>query len=92
MLEGELNSMSELYKTASNLVPRPYTWGKLNFSFQDIYYFLCDFIEMTNENPDVVQLCTRLVQMHRASESPTKSISIYVKGIFLSVRPGVQVR
>jgi len=26
---------------------------------------------MTNQNPDPVQLCTKLVQLHQASESPT---------------------
>ncbi len=71
MLEGEFNSMGELYKMAPNFVPKPYAWGKLNVSDPDTYYFLCDFIDMTNQNPDPVQLCTKLVQLHQASESPT---------------------
>ncbi|KAL8798071.1 MAG: hypothetical protein Q9182_006982 [Xanthomendoza sp. 2 TL-2023] len=78
MLEGEFNSMCELYQTAPNFVPRPYTWGKLNVSNPDTYYFLCDFIEMTNQNPDPAQLCTKLVEMHQASLSPTGMFGFHV--------------
>ncbi|KAL8647101.1 MAG: hypothetical protein Q9210_005753 [Variospora velana] len=78
MLEGEFNSMCELYKTAPAFVPKPYTWGKLNVSNPDTYYFLCDFIEMTNQNPDPVQLCTKLVGMHQASVSPNGMFGFHV--------------
>ncbi|KAL8833637.1 MAG: hypothetical protein Q9170_004158 [Blastenia crenularia] len=78
MLEGEFNSMCELYKTAPNFVPKPYTWGKLNVSNPDTYYFLCDFIEMTNQNPDPPQLCTKLVEMHQVSVSPTGMFGFHV--------------
>ena len=70
--------MSELYKTAPTFVPKPYTWGKLNVSNPDTYYFLCDFIEMINENPDPAQLCTKLVQMHQASQSPTGQFGFHL--------------
>ncbi|KAL8838170.1 MAG: hypothetical protein Q9176_005253 [Flavoplaca citrina] len=33
------------YKTAPKFVPKPYTWGKLNVSKPDTYFFLCDFID-----------------------------------------------
>ena len=78
MLEGEFNSMSELYRTAPNFVPKPYTWGKLNVSNPEMYYFICDFIEMTNENPDPAQLCTKLVQMHQRSKSPTGKFGFHL--------------
>lgn len=78
MLEGEFYSMCELYRTAPTFVPRPYTWGKLNVNKPDTYYFLCDFIEMTNQNPDPVQLGTKLVQMHQASESPTGMFGFHI--------------
>ena len=79
MLEREFNSMRELYKTASKFVPKPYTWGKLNVSNHDTYFFLCEFIEMTNQDPDPAQLCNKLVQMHQASESPTGMFGFHVK-------------
>ncbi|KAL8897326.1 MAG: hypothetical protein Q9192_002630, partial [Flavoplaca navasiana] len=78
MLEGEFNSMCELYKTAPKFVPEPYTWGKLNVSNPDTYFFLCDFIEMTNQNPDPDQLCTKLVEMHLASVSPTGMFGFHI--------------
>jgi fructosamine-3-kinase len=78
MLEGEFNSMVELYKTAPNFVPEPYTWGKLNVSNPDTYFFLCDFIEMTSQIPDPTQLCTKLVQLHQASVSPTGKFGFHV--------------
>jgi len=78
MLEGEFNSMVELYKTAPKFVPRPYTWGQLNVASPKTYYFLCDFIEMVNRNPDPVQLCTKLVQMHQASVSPTGKFGFHI--------------
>ncbi|KAI9369764.1 Fructosamine kinase-domain-containing protein [Aspergillus egyptiacus] len=78
MLEGEFNSMVELYKTSPNFVPKPYTWGKLSVSSPDTYYFLCDFIDMINSNPDPIKLCTKLVQLHQASESPTGMFGFHI--------------
>ena len=78
MLEGEFNSMCELYKTAPKFVPKPYTWGKLTVSSPDMYYFLCDFIEMTSQTPDPFQLCTKIVQMHQASKSPTNQFGFHI--------------
>ena len=78
MLEGEFESMCELYKIAPGFVPKPYTWGKLNVSDPDMYYLLMDFIEMTNQNPDPIQLCTKLVGMHQASVSPTGMFGFHV--------------
>ncbi|KAJ4318823.1 hypothetical protein N0V94_004247 [Neodidymelliopsis sp. IMI 364377] len=70
--------MVELYKTAPNFVPEPYTWGKLNVSNPNTYFFLCDFIEMTSQIPDPTQLCTKLVQLHQASVSPTGKFGFHV--------------
>lgn len=70
MLEGEYHSMCELYGAAPQFVPEPYKFGKLNVSDPDTYFFLCSFIEMTNDNPDPVQLATKLVHLHQNSRSP----------------------
>lgn len=78
MLEGEFNSMCELHKTAPKFVPKPYTWGKLNVSGPDTYYFLCDFIAMTNQTPDPDLFGTKLVQMHQASVSPTGMFGFHI--------------
>lgn len=52
--------------------------GKLNVSNPETSRFLCDFIEITNGNPDPVQLCTRLAQMHQASESPNGQFGFHI--------------
>ena len=78
MLESEFNSMCEVYNTAPIFVPKPYTWGKLNVSNPDPNYLLSDFIEMTNQSPDPVQLCTKLVGVHQASISPTTMLGFHV--------------
>jgi len=78
MLEGEYHSMCELYKTAPNFVPKPHAWGQLNIETPKTYYFLCDFIEMTNQNPDPVQLSTKLVQLHQSSKSPTGQFGFHI--------------
>ena len=70
--------MCELYKFAPGFVPKPYTWGKLNVSDPEMYYLLMDFIKMTNQNPDPIQLCTKLVGMHQASVSPTSMFGFHV--------------
>ncbi|KAF2671660.1 hypothetical protein BT63DRAFT_422204 [Microthyrium microscopicum] len=78
MLEGEFNSMRELYNTAPNFIPKPHTWGKLNVSNPDTYFFLCQFIEMTNDNPDPTQLCIKMVELHRNSVSPTGQFGFHI--------------
>ncbi|KAL8848625.1 MAG: hypothetical protein Q9221_006350 [Calogaya cf. arnoldii] len=42
------------------------------------YFFLYDFIEMTNQKPDPVQLSSKLVEMHQASVSPTGMFGFHV--------------
>ncbi|CAI6336637.1 unnamed protein product [Periconia digitata] len=78
MLEGEFNSMCELYKNAPDFVPEPYAWGKLNVAHPETYYFLCDFIEMTSQNPDPDQLCTKLARLHQESVSPNGKFGFHV--------------
>ena len=70
--------MNELYKAAPTLVPKPHAWGQLNVSNPDTYYFLCDFIEMTSQPPDPVQLCEKLVELHRSSKSPTGKFGFHI--------------
>ena len=71
MLQGEYHSMVELYRWAPGFVPQPYTWGQLNVTDPDTYFFVCEFIEMTTDDPDPVQLATKLAKLHLGSHSPT---------------------
>ncbi|KAF2785733.1 hypothetical protein K505DRAFT_189463, partial [Melanomma pulvis-pyrius CBS 109.77] len=78
MLEGEFDSMKALHLAAPNLVPKPHAWGQLNVSEPETYFFLCDFIEFTDQNPDPVQLCAKLVALHRSSKSPTDMFGFHI--------------
>lgn len=79
MLEGEFNSMNELYRAAPNLVPKPYGWGQLTVFNPKTYYYLCDFIEFTSQKPDPVPLCKKLVALHKSSMSPNGMFGFHLK-------------
>ncbi|KAF2841756.1 hypothetical protein M501DRAFT_950654, partial [Patellaria atrata CBS 101060] len=70
--------MNELSKAAPNLVPKPHAWGRLNVSHPNTYYFLCDFIKWTDQNPDSIQLCAKLVKLHKYSKSPTNMFGFHI--------------
>ncbi|KAL8667688.1 MAG: hypothetical protein Q9202_000543 [Teloschistes flavicans] len=71
-------SSENFFKTAPRFVLKPYTWGKLSVSNPETYYFLCSFIEMTDQAPDSVQLCTKLKELHQLSVSPTGKFGLHV--------------
>lgn len=58
-------------------VPKPHAWGKLNVESPDTYYFLCDFIEMSDLKPGPQQFATEVARMHQASKSPTGHFGFY---------------
>ncbi|MCJ1466022.1 hypothetical protein MMC07_004641 [Pseudocyphellaria aurata] len=78
MMEGEFNAMAELYKSMPSFVPRPRRWGKFCLSWPETYFFLCDFIDMSNELPDPKRFCSRLAELHCVSESPTGKFGFHV--------------
>lgn len=79
MMKGEFNSMTALYSVMPSFVPEPVAWGKYKASPPDTYFFLCDFLDMDHQMPDPVDLCARLVELHRSSESPTGKFGFHVK-------------
>lgn len=78
MMEGEFNSISELYKVMPNMVPKPHSWGKYHVGNPETYFFLSQFIDMSDRVPDPNQLCTKLAQLHRNSVSPTGKFGFHV--------------
>jgi protein-ribulosamine 3-kinase len=78
MMEGEFNSMSSLYQNSPGFIPKPLAWGKFKMKAPETYFFLCDFINMTNDMPDPVQFCAKLAELHRTSESPTGMFGFHV--------------
>ncbi|KAL8966976.1 MAG: hypothetical protein Q9197_005685 [Variospora fuerteventurae] len=77
-MEGEFNSMSELYKLAPSFVPQPHGWGKFKLASPVTHYFLCEFIDMQNHLPDPVSFCARLADIHLKSVSPTGQFGFVV--------------
>jgi len=78
MMEGEFNAMSELYKTMPSFVPKPYAWGEVKRPDPRTYFFLCDFIDMSNQLPEPDQFCARLAELHRISVSPTGKFRFHI--------------
>ncbi|KAI4641635.1 hypothetical protein J4E93_007733 [Alternaria ventricosa] len=71
MMEGEYNSIASLYEISPDFVPKPHTWGKFKLEAPETYFFLCDFIDMTNTLPEPTLFCAKLAQLHKFSRSPT---------------------
>ncbi|KAL6721261.1 hypothetical protein ACLMJK_000363 [Lecanora helva] len=78
MMEGEYASMTELYNTMPSFVPKPLAWGKYHIETPPTYFFLCNFIEISDRLPDPGLLCTNLVELHQKSASPTGKFGFHV--------------
>jgi len=78
LMEGEFNAMSELYKWAPYLVPKPHSWGQYEFEDPEAYFFLSEYIDMSDRMPDPNQLCKKLARLHRESISPTGHYGFHV--------------
>ncbi|KAG6988860.1 hypothetical protein G7Y79_00069g096520 [Physcia stellaris] len=78
MMQGEFNAMKEIHKTMPEFVPKPLSWGKYRVGNPDTYYFLQEFLEMSNRLPEPKQLCSKLAQLHKNSVSPTGKFGFHV--------------
>jgi fructosamine-3-kinase len=77
-MEAEHNAMVELYQTMPTFVPKPHTWGKYREIHVNTYFFLSQFVEMSDRVPDPNQLCSKLAQLHRNSVSPTGQFGFHI--------------
>ncbi|KAH0538683.1 hypothetical protein FGG08_004758 [Glutinoglossum americanum] len=77
-MEGEFNAMSELYKTIPSLVPKPYAWGKRQLESPATYFFLCEFVNISDRLPDPAKLGACLAELHKKSVSPTGKFGFHV--------------
>ncbi|KIW37402.1 uncharacterized protein PV06_10445 [Exophiala oligosperma] len=78
MMEGEFNSMSELYRTMPEFVPKPLTWGKFSRPSPETYFFISEFIDMSDRPPEPNQFCTKLAKLHKTSTSPTGKFGFHI--------------
>ena len=77
-LEGEYKGMMEMYNAVSGLVPRPYGHGRLRHASQPTYFFVCEFVHISDALPDPVRLGVRLAELHRNSLSPTGKFGFHI--------------
>jgi fructosamine-3-kinase len=78
MVEGEFHSMSALYQTMPELVPRPHSWGEFSTSSPEMYFILIEFMDMSDQMPEPDQLCSQLAKLHKLSQSPTGMFGFHI--------------
>ena len=79
MMEGEYWAMTELFKTIPTAIPRPIARGKFQIERPPTFFFLCDFVDMSNQVPDPDKLCALIIDLHRNSVSPTGKFGFHVR-------------
>ncbi|KAJ9646806.1 hypothetical protein H2204_000498 [Knufia peltigerae] len=77
MMEGEFNSMLELYSVMPEFVPMPLTWGNFSTPALETYFFMSEFIDMSACLPEPDQFCTKLAKLHKTSISPTAKFGFH---------------
>ncbi|KAL9581455.1 MAG: hypothetical protein Q9212_003890 [Teloschistes hypoglaucus] len=77
MVSGEYESMKALHSTSPDLTPEPIAWG--TFAQADhVHFFLCEFVDMTDDLPDVEPTMKMLAELHAKSSSPTGRYGFHV--------------
>lgn len=66
MLRGEYHGVSALYKIIPNGIPRPIAWGTYKAD-PNSHFYLCEFVDMIEELPDIRQFCRLLAKLHHDS-------------------------
>lgn len=69
MVWGEFISMKTLHATLPYLTPTPYAWGTYAAD-PNVHFFLCGFVEMDDDLPDVNALAAALAELHTKGLSP----------------------
>jgi protein-ribulosamine 3-kinase len=78
LLEGGFNAMSELYKCAPDMVPKPRAFGHYVHQGIELYFFLSEFVEMEEGMPDPARLCANLARLHSESKSPNGQFGFHI--------------
>ncbi|KAI0913074.1 Fructosamine kinase-domain-containing protein [Ustulina deusta] len=78
MMEGEFKAMSEIYKWAQDLVPKPLAFGQYAAMDPEAYFFLSEAVNMREKMPDPSQICAKLAHLHSESKSPTGEFGFHI--------------
>ena len=68
MSQGEYEGTKALHQVVPEGIPRPVAWGTYK-SNADTHFYICDFIDMIEDLPDVQLFCALLAKLHRESMS-----------------------
>ncbi|KAI1351113.1 Fructosamine kinase-domain-containing protein [Xylaria sp. FL0043] len=75
---GEYNAMSELYRWAPDLVPKPLAFGQYAGTDSEAYFFLSEYIDFSEAMHDPEQSCAKLARLHLESQSPTGEFGFHI--------------
>lgn len=66
MLRGEYHGVRAIYNFVPEGIPRPIAWGTYKAD-SHTHFYLCDYVDMIEELPDVRKFCALLAELHRQS-------------------------
>lgn len=69
MVSGEFVSMTTLHQAIPDSTPAPIAWGTYA-SNPNLHFFLCHFVEVIDEVPDVETFTLKVADLHAKSSSP----------------------
>ena len=69
MVSGEFCSMTTLHQVIPDSTPAPIAWGTYA-SNQNIHFFLCHFVDVIDEVPEVEAFTAKVAELHVNSTSP----------------------
>ncbi|KAL2670028.1 hypothetical protein Neosp_014908 [[Neocosmospora] mangrovei] len=72
MLEGELEGAKVIHKYTPDGIPRPIACGSFK-SDPNTHFYLCDFVDMKMELPDIGKFSKMLAKLHKKSMSDEKA-------------------
>jgi fructosamine-3-kinase len=78
LMEGEYHAMSEIYKVCPHLVPKPHAYGKYAKAGSDTYFFISEYLEMSDKMPHPNYLCAELARLHHESASPNGKYGFHI--------------
>jgi len=69
MVSGEYLSTKTLFDTLPDAVPEPIAWGTYA-SDPNIHFFLCSFVDMTDDLPGIQPFTAKVAELHKKGLSP----------------------
>ncbi|KAL9109111.1 MAG: hypothetical protein Q9227_006202 [Pyrenula ochraceoflavens] len=76
-LRGEFESMSAIYKATPDFCPMPIATGDYA-SDPNVHFFLCSFVDMTDEIAELETLPAKLADLHTKGTSPNGNYGFHV--------------